>query len=207
MRFISEVGKKIETATLQTFFDYCNKVIDNSVYPDFIGEYLQLQIILCQKLNVSPKPFHNKLGEFHIAQSEKQKESFVVHDFYLKALTQYQKAGNKEKIEEVTVLVEKAKRNINFKSVKLEHTDERLQKYWENIIEITDELTEKGTSKLIYEYIIVREGILPKAEVLNETVRPMMFDLVSVMNFDINKNVSRKEKSGVNPYFFHIHKC
>ena len=204
MRFISEEGKKIETATLQTFFDYCNKVIDNSVYPDFIGEYLQLQIILCQKLNVSPKPFHNKLGEFHIAQSEKQKESFVVHDFYLKALTQYQKAGNKEKIEEVTVLVEKAKRNINFKSIRLEHTDERLQKYWENIIAITDELTEKGTSKLIYEYIIVREGIFPKTEVLNETVRPIMFDLVSVMNFDINKNISGKEKSGINPYFLHI---
>lgn len=205
MKFIAEEGKKIDTTTFQTFFDYSNKVIDNSIYPDFIGEYLQLLIILCQKLNVSPKPYHNKLAEFHIAQSKKQKEeSFVIHDFYLKALTQYQKAGNKEKIEEVTVLVEKAKRTINFKTVKTEFTDERLKQLWDAIIKMTDEITEKGESKDIYQYIMFSQNIFPKAEVLNQDVRPMMFDIVSVMTFDINKNVSGKQKSGINPYFLHI---
>ncbi len=205
MKFISEEGKKVETSTLQTFLTYSNKVIEGFVYPDLIGEYLQLLIILCQKLNVSPKPYHNKLAEFHIAQSQNQKEeSFVVHDFYLKALAQYQKAGNKEKIEEVTVLLEKAKRNINFKTVKTEFTDERLQQLWEGIIKITDELTEKHPSKDIYEYIMLSLNIFPKAEVLNANVRPVMFDLVSVMTFDINKNVSGKEKIGINTYFLHI---
>lgn len=204
MKFIAEEGKRIDISTLQTFYDYSNKIIDGSMYPDFIGEYLQLQIILCQKLNVSSKPYHNKLAEFHIAQSEKQKESFIVHDFYLKALAHYQKAGNKEKIEEVTVLVEKAKKNINFKSVKVEHTDERLKSLWEAIIKMTDELTEKYESKDIYEYIMLSDKIFPKAEVLNENVRPVMLDLISVMNFDINKNVSGKQKSGINPYFIHI---
>jgi len=204
MKFIAEEGKKIDTPTLQTFFNFSNKVIDNSLYPDFVGEYLQLQIILCQKLNVSPKPYHNKLAEFHIAQSEKQKESFIVHNFYLKALAHYQKAGNKEKIEEVTVLVEKAKKNINFKSVKVEHTDEMLKSLWEAIIKMTDELIEKHESKDIYAYIMLSDKIFPKAEVLNENVRPVMFDLISVMNFDINKNVSGKQKSGINPYFIHI---
>jgi len=204
MRFITEEGKKIENTTLQTFFDNCNIIIDCSVYPDFIDEYLQLLIILSQKLNISPKSFHNKLGEFHISQTEKQKESFAVHDIYLKALTYYQKAGNKEKVEEVTVLVEKAKRNITFKSIRHEFTDEKLQQVWEAIIKMTDELTEKGASTDIYEYIILSDRIFPKAEFLNQDVRPAMFDLISVMNFDINKNVSGKQKSGINPYHLHI---
>lgn len=204
MKFIAEEGKKIDATIFQTFFNYSNKVIDNSIYPDFVGEYIQLLIILCQKLNVAPKPYHNKLAAFHIAESEKQKESFVVHDFYLKAMAEYQKAGNKEKIEEVAVLVEKAKRNLKLKSVKVEHTDEMLQNIWEAIIKITDEITEKGQSKDIYQYIMLSPNIFPKAEALNENIRPVMFDLVSVMTFDINKNVSGKEKSGINPYFLHI---
>lgn len=204
MEFITERGKKIGASVYQTFFDYANKVIDGSVYPEFVKEYLMLLIILSQKLNLSPKPYHQKLGDFHIAQSDKQKESFIVHDFYLKALAQYQKSGDKEKIEEVTVLVEKAKRNINFKSVKIEHTDEILQKYWEEIIKMTDEITEKGTSKSIYEYIMLYENIFPKAEVLSENVRPVMFEFVRVVNFDINKNLSGKQKSGINAYFIQI---
>ncbi len=204
MKFITEEGKKLDTSTLQVFFDYSNKVIDSSIYPDFIGEYLELLIILCQKLNVPPKAYHNKLGEFHISESESEKESFVVHDFYLKALAQYQKAGNKEKIEEVTVLVEKAKRTINFKTIKTEFRDERLQQLWDTIIKMTDKITEKGESKDIYQYIMFSKNIFPKAEVLDQDVRPIMFDFVNVMTFDINKNVNGKQKSGINAYFTHI---
>lgn len=204
MKFIAEEGKKINSSTLQTFFNYSNKVIENSIYQDFIGEYLQLQIILCQKLNLSAIPFHNKLGEIHIIQAESKEGSFVAHDFYLKSLSQYRKAGNKEKIEAVTVLIEKAKRNIDFKAIKYEHTDEMLQKYWEGIIKMTDELTDKYESKDIYEHIILSDRIFPKAEVLNENIRPVMFDLVHVTNFDINKNVSGTQKSGINTYFLRI---
>ena len=204
MRFIVENSKKKEKIILQNFFEYSNNVISNSIYPDFLREYLELQIILCSKIGVTSKPFHNRLAEYYLTRSEEQKESFVVHDFYLKALTQYQKAGNKEKIEDVTVLVERTKKNINFKSVRVEHTDELLQAYWEALIKLTDELSEKFESKEIYEYLILDDKIFPKAPVLNEEIRPMMLDLVSVMTFDINKNVSGSKKSGLNPYFIHI---
>jgi hypothetical protein len=204
MKFITENGKKLDKIILQTFFDYSNKVINNSIYPEFLREYLELQIILCQKLTVAPKPYHNRLAEYYISKSEEQKENFVVHDYYLKALTQYQKAGEKEKIEEVTVLIEKAKKNIDFKSIKFEHTDELLQSYWESIIKMTDELTVKHESNDIYDYLMLSDRIFPKASVLAEEVRPVTFDLVSVMNFDINKNISGNKKSGINPYFIHI---
>lgn len=204
MTFIVENCKKIDIKILQVFYDYANKVIEKSLYPEFLGEYLELQISLCQKLGLTPKPFHNKLAEYHIAKSSDQKESFVVHDFYLKALAQYQKAGNKEKIEETTVSIENAKKNINFKSIKVEHTDEILQRFWEALIKMTDEVTDKSDSKDIYEYIMLCDRIFPKAVVLSEEIRPVMLDLVSVMTFDINKNVSGSKKRGINPYFIYI---
>jgi hypothetical protein len=204
MKFITEEGKKIDAVTLQTFFDYSTKVIEGNIYPDFIGDYLQLLVILCQKINLSPKPYHNKLAEFHIAQSQRREESFVVHVFYLKALAEYKKAGNKEKIEEVSILLEKAKRNINFKTVKTEFTDEKLQEFWEEVIKMIDKITEQCSSKNIYEYVMLSPNIFPKAEVLNQNVRPVMLDLVSTMTFDINKNVSGKQKGGINGYFLYI---
>ncbi|MBK9457696.1 MAG: hypothetical protein IPO24_20005 [Bacteroidetes bacterium] len=69
---------------------------------------------------------------------------------------------------------------------------------------MTDELTEQSDSKDIYNYLMLYNGIFPKASVLSEEIRSVMLDLVSVMNFDINKNVSSKKKSGINPYFIHI---
>lgn len=204
MKFVIDNSKKTNRKVVQTFFDYTNTVVENLVYSDFLGEYLELQILICHKLGISPKPYHNKLAEFHIAQSEEQKESFVLHDYYLKALAQYQKASNKEKVEEVNVLIEKAKRYINFKSIKIEHTDEIIQNWWANIIKMTDTLIEQAESKDIYEYMMLHEGIFPKASVLYEEVRPATFDFVTVINFDINKNVSGKTKSGINPYFIHI---
>jgi len=204
IKFIVEEGKKVSNIILQLFFDYSNKVIDNSIYPDFTEAYLQLLIILSSKLNISPKSYYNRLAAFYLTQSEEQKESFVVNDYYLKALSQYKRAGNKEKIEEVTVLIEKAKKNLNFKSIKIERTNEILQHWWNTIMIFTDNLIEKHQSKDIYEYIMLSNNIFPKANILPEIVRPATFDLISVMNFDINKNISSKEKSGINLYFNHI---
>lgn len=203
MKFVVENGKKIDKIILQGFYDYSNKVIDNLHYPDLLEKYIELQILLCPKNGTNSKPFHIKLAEYYIAKTDDQKESFVNHDYYLKALEEYQKAGEKGKIEEVTVLLEKAKKNINFKLSKVEYTDELLQNYWESLIKKTDILVEKSDSWGIYTYLIV-ENIFPKAEVLNQEVRPVMFDLVNVQTFDINNNIDKKAKSGIRPYFIHI---
>ena len=178
-------------------------MIEKDLYPDFDKEYLQLLIDISINLGKSQKDFHNKLGDCHIADSSKHKESFVVHDFYLKALKEYQKAGNKKKIEEVTVLIEKAKDNLNFKSIKTEHSSPELQKWYDALNEMTTNLVEKGESKDIYEYLILSDQIFPKAKVLDEKINSVMMDLVSTMTFDINRNVSGK-KGGINSYYIHI---
>ncbi len=119
MKFIVEEGKKITTEIYKTFYNYSNLVLENSIYPDLSKEYLQLLLILVPKLKISTKNIHNRLADTYIIDSEDHKESFIVHDIYLKALSHYKKAGNKLKIEEVTVLLEKAKRQIDFKPIKV----------------------------------------------------------------------------------------
>lgn len=203
MNFITKNGKKLEKEHTNKFFAYSKEVIDNELYPDLNKEYLQLLIDISIKLGKSQRDFHNKLGDCHIADSSKHKESFVVHDFYLKALKEYQKSGNKKKIEEVTVLIEKAKDNLNFKSIKTEHSSPELQKWYDALNEMTTNLVEKGESKDIYEYLMCSDQIFPKAKVLDEKINSVMMDLVSTMSFDINRNVSGN-KGGINSYYIHI---
>ena len=203
MDFVTKNSKKLDKEYTNRFFEYSKEVIEKDLYPDFDKEYLQLLIDISINLGKSQKDFHNKLGDCHIADSSKHKESFVVHNFYLKALKEYQKAGNKKKIEEVTVLIEKAKDNLNFKSIKTEHSSPELQKWYDALNEMTTNLVEKGESKDIYEYLILSDQIFPKAKVLDEKINSVMMDLVSTMTFDINRNVSGK-KGGINSYYIHI---
>ncbi|PKL80379.1 MAG: hypothetical protein CVV25_04415 [Ignavibacteriae bacterium HGW-Ignavibacteriae-4] len=204
VNFIVKKGKKIDISNFNTFFEYSKCIIENKTYPELLEEYLGLQIILSQKISVPPKPFHNRLAEFYITKSEEHKGSFIVHDFYLKALVQYKKAGNKEKIEDVTVLIEKAKKNLNFELLEVENTDEEFQKIWDLFNKETDEIIDKYDSKGIYTYLILCDKIFPNAAVLYEEIRPVALDLVSVMNFDINKNVTGNKKSGIDPYSIYI---
>ncbi len=204
IKYIIEQGQKISISNIQSFFDYCNKIIENSNNSDYINDYLKLLVSLSQRLELPLQPYQNKLGDFFISQSEKQNESMFKYDLYLKALEYYQKAGNKEKVEEVSILIEKIKPFIDLKLFQWEYTNEELQKLWEVIVKNTDELTEKDESKDIYEYIIHAQNIFPQAEILNENIRPMMYNFINVMSFDINKNVNNNQKIGFNIYALYI---
>ena len=102
------------------FYNYSNEVIDKNNFPELRKEYLSLLILLSNKTGKDVKLYHNLLAETHLKESEKHKESFIAHDYYIKALKQYQLAGNAKKVEEVTVLIEKEKDNLNFKEIKVE---------------------------------------------------------------------------------------
>lgn len=204
VRFIAEHGKKIDSKVFQYFKKYSDEIIAESQVLDYKVEYLQLLIILCQKLNLSPRGYHNKIAEFHISQSQNHEDSFIIHDFYLKALAEYHKAGNKKKIEEVAILLEKAKKKINLKEIKYEHTDERLKEYWDVVIKSTDDLTDNDSSEEIYKYIIGSKNIFPKSEILDKKEESSILDFVTVINFDINKNVNDKKKGIINPYSIYM---
>lgn len=207
MDFIIENGKKINTSITKTFYDYSkNKItkLDERV----LESYLKLLVILSQKLKTSPNEYHEKLGDYHISQLEKEKnKGFIAHHYYTNALEEYKKANNKTKIEDTAVLLEQAKKTIDLKKVSFEVKDEKikmaLNQLWDYTKKKTDYLIENGNDKDIYEYLIL-EKLFPKAEILNTEIKPVMLDFVSTMAFDINKNVSKNKSGGINSYSIHI---
>ena len=203
IEFIQREGKKVPPATLQLFFNHCKIFAEKHNSSDFIDNYLRLLISLCSRVNISPKTYYDQLGDYYKMQGE-SRENFVAQDFYIKALSAYQQSGNKGKMEDTSVLIEKSKRDLEFKSVGIEHNSEMLQQWAQKISSMTDKLTNDYSSKGIYEYIILYEHLFPKADALNDNARPVIFDYITVMSYDLNKNVNKKNPAGLNAYELHI---
>jgi hypothetical protein len=204
IRFIVENGSKISTPIIQACFDYVLKVTDTIVYPDLTKEFLELLILISPKVKQTSKIYQNRLAECYVAEASLATENFLMHDLYFKSLSHFKKAGNKERIEAITVLMEDVKKKLEFKLLKIEHKDDLLQKWFNEKVKLVNTLVNDYLPKDIYEYIILSESILPKAAILDEEVRPVSFDFIHVQNFDINKNISGKQKSGINPYYLQI---
>lgn len=209
MEYIVDNGKNIEVSIKQAFFDYSKNKIEH-LAERVLESYLKLLVLLSQKLKISPNEFHEKLGDYHISQLETEKnKGFIAHHYYTNALEEYKKANNKEKIEQTSVLLEQAKKTIDLKKISVSSEDNEelqnlLNQWWDNTIKKIDYLIENGNSKDIFGFLIV-ENLFPKAEKLNEEKRPTILDLVTTITFDINKNVSKNNKSsGINLYSLHI---
>ncbi|WP_291136477.1 DUF4209 domain-containing protein [Flavobacterium sp. UBA7663] len=207
MEFVVENGKNIDASVKQTFFDYSKNRISNLTDRE-LESYLNLLVLLSQKLNISTSEFHEKLGDYHISQLENEKnKGFIAHHYYTNALEEYKKANIKEKNEQTAVLLEQAKKTIDLKKVSFELKDEKineaLNQWWDFTKKKIDYVIENGNDKEIYQYLIL-EQLFPKADVLKEEIRPIMLDLVSTMTFDINKNISKSKTGGINPYYIHI---
>ncbi len=203
MKFIVDEGKKLDIKIIQTFYDYSISVIENDIYPDFLKEFLSFTIILCQKLKLKSHFYNNKLAEYYIKEADKQKENFFAHDYFLKALNEYKNAANHSKIEEVSTLIQEAKKNIDFKTISVEYQSDLLDAYWAFNDNKTSMIIENNSSEAIYTYLI-NGKILPEALKLEEFSRPVTFDFIKVVNFDINKNISTNKNSGINQYDLHL---
>lgn len=209
MDFIIENGKKIDSSVTQKFFDYSKNKISN-LDERVLESYLKLLIILSQKLKLKAEQneFQEKLGDYYISKVKKEKyEGLVAHYYYTNALEEYKKANNKEKVEQTAVLLEQAKKTIDLKKVSFEIEDEKfnelLKQWWDLTEEKTTQLIENGNAKDIYVDLISGK-LLPKAAFLNEEIKPDMFDLVSTMTFDINKNVRKNKSFAINAYSLYL---
>lgn len=207
MKFIIENIKKNDAVLFEKFFDYANNQLDTAE-DRLLESFLKLLIILSQKLKKSPATFHEKLGDWHISQLQKEdKQGFVAHYFYLNALEEYKKANHKEKIEQTSVLLEQAKKTINLKRVPFEIRDEKIQEKlnqcWKITYDTIKRIVTEKSSKDIYEYLIL-EDFLPKPDSEEEQPRSALSDLVTTMTFDINRNVNKNKSGMINSYHLHI---
>lgn len=209
MDFLIQNGKKIDSSITKQFYDYSNNKI-NHLNGRILESYLSLLVLLSQKLKTSQSEFHEKLGDYHISQLETEKnKGFIAHHYYTNALEEYKKANNKEKIERTSVLLEQAKKTIDLKKISVSSEDNEemqnlLNQWWNFTKAKTNHLIENGNSEDIFGFLIV-ENLFPKTDKLNEEKRPTILDLVTTITFDINKNVSKNNKSsGINLYSLHI---
>lgn len=209
MEFIVASGKNIEVTTKKLFFDYSKNKIEH-LEESILEAYLKLLVHLSQKLNISPNEFHEKLGDYHISQLEKQNnKGFIAHHYYTNALEEYKKANIKEKIEQTSVLLEQAKKSIDLKKTSISSDDNEeiqdpLNQWWDFTKNKINNLIINGKSKDIFAFLIV-ENLFPQADKLSEEKRPTILDFVTTLTFDINKNVNKNNKSsGVNFYSLHI---
>lgn len=207
MEFIVKNWKNIDSPIKQTFYDYTKNRIDRLIDRE-LESYLNLLVLLSQKLKTSPNEYHERLGDYHISQLQKENnKGFIAHHYYTNALEEYKKSNNKEKIEQTAVLLEQAKKTLDLKMVSFELKDEKineaLNQWWDFTKKKIDHLIENGDDQEIYGYLIL-EQLFPKAGVLNEEIRPVTLDLVSTMTFDINKNISKNKSGIINPYLLHI---
>lgn len=205
MNFIAAQGKKIQE-TLTAFFEYSNKVIDKNIYPKALDDYLKVQLLVAQKINKPLAPFHNRLAEFYVEKSKLHEGTFVVQGFYLDALNHYKKAGNRQKIEEVSVLMEKAKSNLNLKSVPFEFSDPLIDEYFKIAESQIDNLLKNFGPEQLYQYLILSPNIFPKSDQLGNSLTNTTLQTVSVMAFDQNRNISEKTTSLFNNYDFYLKK-
>jgi hypothetical protein len=203
MTFISTEAKKINAPVLQNFFDYSKEIVESGEHPLLVEKHLDLLILLSHKLKVSATPSYEKLAEHFLAEGNKRQD-FISHDFYLKAISNFQKAGNKAKVEDVSGLVEKAKRTLNFKKVTSEHSSEMLNHLWRDMIARIDKILALNDSEAIYDYLIHGPGFLPTAKSLEENIQSEISKIMRVMTFDINKNIDQKGVGGINVYLVYI---
>lgn len=205
IEYVVSNSKKISQKDLHLFLNFSDKIIRENTHPDLKEEYLKLLIKLTTKLNWSSKEYLNDLGEYYLIKSKDYEGSFVVHDFLIKSLQKFQKAGNKSRVEEVTVLIEKEKDNLNFKLIHTEHTSPELQKWFDTVDKFTDDLIENYSSKEIFEFIILSKDIFPSSETYEKKIQqsPLM-ELMTTMSFDINRNVSNYKNNGLNSYLIQL---
>jgi hypothetical protein len=184
-------------ALFQKFFDVSNKILEDNTDSMSTKYYLEFLILLSNKLKLAPNSYHNKLAEYYL--EEVKGDSFAIIGLK-SAMDEYKKANNTEKMEEVAVLMEKAKKGINLSQVPFEYTDSDgiLQKWHETVDKNTNDLIENCTSSEIFGYIILSKQIFPRAESLTKNNNPESFNYISVTSFDINQNVSKKNPNFLN---------
>lgn len=199
MSFIAENGKKINP--ILTFFaDYCIEATGKGDFSDFLREYLELQVVLSQKIGRSTAPFYNRLAEHYLEEAARHKGSFAAHNFLLKAAHNYKKAGNREKSEVIMVEMQKAKSSINLKALNVEYSDKESASFYDTVEKVIEAVMAEGSADEIYNYLIYAPYIIPKAEELDKYSDLEIMKLFSVTKFDQNSNISSDSKGFFNNY-------
>lgn len=203
INFLNE-NVKLNLANKEYFFNIIDDEINTIHFPTLREDFLKLAVILSQKLNKNQKDYLNLLGEHYIIEAKKEGGNFYVHNIYLEALKSFKRAGNKEKQDEVSKLIQDSKKSLKLNKIETKFESPLIDKYFKAIDKVTTELTENNDSELIYAYLILEKRIFPRASLLEEYTKSQLHDLLTTITFDNNKNISVNDSKGLNSYQIHF---
>ncbi|KAF2342275.1 DUF4209 domain-containing protein [Flavobacterium tistrianum] len=195
---------KLNQPTKEFFFSYILKEINENNFPNDREEYLKLAISLAQKLNKSQKEYQNLLGDFYIEEAKKQGNNFADHTYYLSAMKMFKKTANKEKLDKVSKLIEDSKNDLKLEKVTFTESSPEIDKLYKTLDEFSTNLTEQQPSEMIYHYLISAKNLYPRANTLEDFIRPQSLDFITSISLDKNKNLSLNNYQGINSYRFHF---
>ena len=196
---------KIEIKDSLFFFDAVSTALEANSFPKIKENLLELAIELAQKTENydNQKKFINQLGNFYMEQG-KLVGGVIADSFFLQAMNCYKKSSNTEKLNEVSVLLQKAKEIDGLTIVKLSYSDPFFDFYYNLMINKITALLELDDSISIIEYLISGNDLFPKASLLEDFHKPASLDYITTATFDKNKNISLNTYLGFNSYHFQI---
>jgi hypothetical protein len=203
MDHISELLKKESPNILLVFFDYCNTIIDGGLYSDYTKYYLEFLIKLSHKLKKNANTYREKLAEYYINQVE-GKEDFTAQSSYIEALSLYKLTNNKEKAEEVSLLLDESKQYISLKRVPIEIKDKKIERMFKAIDNVIETLITNETGTTVLDYCLQADILLPSSDSLKQNIKPQSLDFITTISFDINSNVSKTSDNFISPYNIYI---
>ncbi len=189
---------------LRFIFNHCSKNLGNMsielvFYPDFCDDLIKIG----RKLKIDVKSIYNKKAEYYLNLA-KNENSWIKQDFYFRAIKAYLEIGEKEKADELFVLLENSKEEIRMGSVKKEFEGQEIQTIFKHFHLKAEQLTDLQSDK-IYGYLANSESFVPKADVFSKKPKQSFLDLLMTTSFDINSNFSKTDSGKtISEYWLHI---
>ena len=194
--------KKLGKEILESIYRHNKAALNKPHYMSYREDFLTLQAKVAQKLGSDTTQFFNALGDLYVDKAAKR-PGFHVQKYYHKAMLHYQSAGNQTAVETTAALMEKGKKNIKLAEVRFEINNPIIDLYFETKKKQFDELTGKGSAEDIYSFL-AKGDIYPRG---GQNIIPLASNLqniVSIMSFDINKNITNPKPPAINTFHFHL---
>jgi hypothetical protein len=166
---------------------------------EYLFEYLELIETFALKIGKPAKVYQNLLGEQYVKRALDKNENFTSHKDLHDALQWFQKSGNKERIKEVSELLQKSKANTGLKDIHIPIENELFDWYFKNLNSETSYVINENCTQNIFHYIILCKKLLPKSELFKEYNKSDFSKIFSTLSFDKNNNLSLEYK-GIHQY-------
>ncbi|MBN8787237.1 MAG: DUF4209 domain-containing protein [Terrimonas sp.] len=179
--------------------DYTNKNFNDPITEDYLLQAIKIAPAVLQDV----KPLYFKAGEFQLALAQNAEPGFEKQKYLQKAFSYFQCAGNKNRIEDISVMLEQGKKYLNFKTISVDVTNEKTEEWKNKIINILNRLIHDHTPDEIIIYIS-SGPILPPPSLLLSKIEPPILQYLSVESFDINKNSKTVSDGLISQYYIHF---